>query len=661
MPSLPGDVARGADEPRRGGPVYSPMEKWRRVAVGSALALAAAVAAGAVAVHLLVDPERVKNLARDKARAAWSRELAIGDVSIHLLPLPSVGASEVALSGRDGKSVFFRAKHVGARLDLPALLTGKARLRTLEVEDASVEVQPKADVPDVSPETTRRATGTPQLLDLTELHLQNVDVLTGPAEARVRWHIEDASFSADRGWRDASIDATIARNNRPLRVHAKLADLSHLGAPGATSDGDVELAFTQTVVKLQGRIPIDHSLGQAAVHVDVKSASLADVFAFYALERQRSAPFEAHLDARAADGRLEVKNLDATLGEAHGRGGFTLATSGTPRRFEGKVTLERLDWARAMADAGTPAPPRRDTGLAFNPDALAWHLLEKLQRLAGVLDADVGSLKLRNGVEMRNARFHFAFDGNRLDVDPVQADLLGGKGSARLHFDGERKTVKVTFDGSGLLLERWFHERGRAIPFTGGPMTIHADFASTGNTMRDLAASVTGPVTMRMGPGAWNSKPAGDKEALMTNAFASEGAQKVQFECVTANLPFHAGVARGRSIVGFRTEASELITSGSLNLRDESIDLHGRVRAHKGVTLGLAQIAGDVRIGGHVTKPEMSLDPEATAGVIARAGAAIATLGVSVIGSALLEKMEPGHADPCERPVRKKGDAEAGR
>jgi len=164
-----------------------------------------------------------------------------------------------------------------------------------------------------------------------------------------------------------------------------------------------------------------------------------------------------------------------------------------------------------------------------------------------------------------------------------------------------------------------------------------------------------------MGPGAWNSKHAGDTEALMTNAFAAEGGQRVQFECVTANLPFQAGIARGRSIVGFRTDASELVTSGSIDMRDESIDLHGRVRAHKGVTVGLAQIAGDVKIGGHLARPEMSLDPGATPGVIARAGAAIATLGMSVIGTALIEKMGPDHADPCERPVRKKGDAEAGR
>jgi uncharacterized protein involved in outer membrane biogenesis len=641
--------------------VYPRMTTWRRVAAGGALALAATVAALAVAVHALVDPERLKSLARDKARAAWSRELSVGDVSLRLFPLPSVDARDVSLSARDGTDPFLRAKRVEAHLELLALLAGKPRVKSLDVEDASVTLAPRVDVPDVSPQATQRATATPQLLDLTDLRLANVDIVAGSADARVTWHVEEATFSADAGWRDAEIDAKVSRNGEPLTVKAKVADLSRIGAPGATSDGAVELAWKQTRVALKGRLPLDHGGAQARVHVDLESPSLGDVFAFYALERRRSAGVAAHFDANGADGRMEVSNLELSLGRAHGRGGFTLSGKSL-HHFEGRLSIDQLDWAQAAMDAGTqPPPPRRDTGLAFNPDALAWPLLAKLERWQGALDADVGSLKLRNGVELRKARFHFAFDGPRLDVDPVQAQLLGGEGTAKLRFEGPTKAVSVAFDASSLLLERWFHERGRAVPFSGGPMNIHAHFTSGGSTMRDLAASVTGSMTLRMGPGTWNSPRAGDREALMTNAFASEGAQKVRFECVTANLPFKAGIARGRSMVGFKTEASELITSGIVNLRDETVDLHGRVHAHKGVTLGLANIAGDVRIGGHLVKLEMSLDPEATPGVIARAGAAIATLGVSVIGGALIEKMDPDRADPCERPVRKKGDAEAGR
>ena len=639
------------------------MQTWRRIAVGSAAALGVAGAALAVAVHVLVDPERVKLLAREKARAAWGRELNIGDVSISLLPMPAISARDVVLSARGPGPAFLQARRVDAGLALLPLLLGHARLKSLDIDGANVNVPQDGAgaVPDVSPESTRRATASPQLLDLTDLRLQNVDVVTGPQGSRVNWHVREAAFSADPGWRDAEIDATVERNGEPLRVQAKVADLSRLGAAGASSDGQVELAWKQTRVTLKGLLPLDHGAAAARVHVDLKSPSLGDVFGFYALERRHSAPIEAHFDATAREQAIDVANLDLVLGKAHGRGGFSLRPFDAPRRLEGHIAIDQLDWAQAMLDAGTPAPPKRNTGLAFNPDKLAWPLLEKLERWRGALDADVGALKLRNGVELRKAKFHFAFDGARLDVDPLHAELLGGQGNGRMHFDAAKKSVKVAFDGTSLLLERWFHERGRAVPFTGGPMNVHADLASSGETMRDLAAAATGPFTLRMGPGAWNSKHAGDKEALMTNAFASEGAEKVQFECVTANFPFKAGVARGRAMVGFTTEASELITSGVVNLRDESVDLHGRVRAHKGVTLGLANIAGDVKIGGHLTKLAMALDPEATPGVIARAGAAIATLGLSIMGSALIEKMDAERDDPCEKPVRKAGGAGAGR
>jgi hypothetical protein len=175
--------------------------------------------------------------------------------------------------------------------------------------------------------------------------------------------------------------------------------------------------------------------------------------------------------------------------------------------------------------------------------------------------------------------------------------------------------------------------------------------------MRDLAATATGPITLRMGPGAWHSKRAGETESLMTNAFASEGAEQVQFECVSAVLPFKSGLAKGRQLVGFKTATSELVTSGSIDLRDESLDLHGRVRAQKGVTLGLANIAGDVKIGGTFTKLGMSIDPESTPGIVARAGAAIATLGLSVVGTALLDKAAAEGEDPCRKPALRTKDA----
>jgi AsmA family protein len=159
---------------------------------------------------------------------------------------------------------------------------------------------------------------------------------------------------------------------------------------------------------------------------------------------------------------------------------------------------------------------------------------------------------------------------------------------------------------------------------------------------------VTGPITIRMGPAVWASEKAGDAEAMMTNAFAAKGAGQIDFECVAVALPFQEGVATAHPIIGFSTAASALITSGKVDLREESLDVSGRVKPKSGVSLGLATIAGNVKIAGPLRHPKMTLDPAGTPELIARAGAAIATLGISAVGTAMVDAAQAKKNDPCE-------------
>jgi hypothetical protein len=137
---------------------------------------------------------------------------------------------------------------------------------------------------------------------------------------------------------------------------------------------------------------------------------------------------------------------------------------------------------------------------------------------------------------------------------------------------------------------------------------------------------------------------------MMTNAFAAKDASQIDFECVAVALPFKDGVATANPIIGFSTTASVLITSGKVDLREESLDVRGRVKPKSGVRLGLATIAGDVRIAGPLRRPKMSLDPASTPELIARAGAAIATLGISAVGTAIVDAAQAKKSDPCEAP-----------
>jgi hypothetical protein len=283
----------------------------------------------------------------------------------------------------------------------------------------------------------------------------------------------------------------------------------------------------------------------------------------------------------------------------------------------------------------------------FRDIPLAWPLLVALQGSEGTLDVRLGKLLLRNGVDLRNTRATMAFDGDRVNVGSFTTELLGGTGAGSMALEGRRKSARVSFEGTNLLLERWFRERGSAIPFKAGPMKVKASLASSGDSLRDLAANVSGPLSIRMGPGVWASEKAGHAESVMVSAFSPSGATAIQFECIGAMLPFKSGRATSKALVGARSTATQILTSGFVDMREEVFELRGRVRS-KTSHVGLATVAGDIMIGGKIRHPHASLDPVSTPGVIARAGAAIATAGLSLVGTAMADAANAKKSDPCE-------------
>jgi hypothetical protein len=111
-------------------------------------------------------------------------------------------------------------------------------------------------------------------------------------------------------------------------------------------------------------------------------------------------------------------------------------------------------------------------------------------------------------------------------------------------------------------------------------------------------------------------------------------------------MDFKRGRAEGKRILGARSDTSQLLTSGAIDFREENLDLRGRVQARKGVTLGIAALAGGIRISGRLAKPHVGLDPDEKPAMLARAAAAIATTGATLVGEALLNAAS--RDDPCE-------------
>lgn len=620
------------------------------MALGCLAAAAVVALAASLVARNLADPARIKRLAQDKARAAWSRDLAVGDVRFDFFPLPSLHAHDLALgnpSWAHGRPLA-TAKDVVARLALLPLLAGEVRLKSIALDHVSVDLETG---PDGARSWSFAAPGHPAssgsaLLEVTGLEVSDADVSwRSPGALPVHWHIDTLEASSASGLRDVAIEVHGARRGHPVVVKARLSDLSRWGTAGAASDADLAFDWGTTHLAITGRLPLDGSAKGHALHADLQSSRLNDLLAFFDIARRPTAPVEVHLDSRDAGEATEMKPLSVSLGALKVQGEARVRQENSRTVVDARLSGNRLDWARALLDAGAEPVPPIEAPEMFHATPIAWPLLASLTA-RGSLDATFDSVRLRNGVELRNLATKSTFDADHWDMASFSTAMLGGKASGSLRAEGKKRTAHMRFEGQGLQLERWFRERGSAIPFKGGPMAVSADVAATGDSMRELAASLTGPVTLRLVKGALAMEKAGAAEAKLVGA-KEEGKTGIEFECVSANLPFRAGRAERSPLIAARSDLSYLVTSGFVDFRDETLELRGRVKPLQGGSLGMSAIAGDVLISGPIRKPHMEHDPGKTPAAVARAGAAIATLGLSALATASSDASEARKNDPC--------------
>lgn len=624
----------------------------RRTAAWAAGILALLVAAGGVALRTLVDPDRLKAAALEHARTTWERELLIGDVSLAILPLPAFEATKVSFSNPPWSEDphLLQADYVRADLALLPLLTGEVRVKSLEMEGVHARLEEGEDGRaswELRSGDGKRAGDARFQVDA--VLIRNLTIHhRARAERAEPWHVAEARIASGPGYRNVRIDVRVARHGQPLEIHARFDDLSKAGRDGAASDGRIELRWAKTQATVQGAIPVGAKLRGGAVRGHVKSESLQDVFAFFGIERGPTAALEMRLDARESGGRLHIGNLSATLGA------LKLAGDGTAGFEEGKPVVHarlralRLDWLETLVDAGGEVKPKRRNEEIFHDDPVAWRVVETLGALDGsTAELQVDSLRLGNGLELRDVASRVAMGKGRVRFGPSRAALLGGSAKGTFDFDANRRTIRATLDGDRLSLEQWFRQRGSKVPFSGGPLRIDADLTLAGETYRELAASLSGPLRLRMGPGTWNSKRAGEYEELMVDALAARDSGEIRFACAAARLDFKSGRASGERLLGARSDVSRLLTGGAVDFRKETLDLRGQVRAASGPSVGLAMFAGDVQVHGRLARPKMRLDPERKPAIIARAAAAIATTGATLLGGALIDAAE-AKDDPCK-------------
>jgi uncharacterized protein involved in outer membrane biogenesis len=366
---------------------------------------------------------------------------------------------------------------------------------------------------------------------------------------------------------------------------------------------------------------------------------------------------------RIIDGTTHLEDLAVGFGSSKATGEATVAAGARK-----KVTLRLASPSIALADlrlpTGTaPAGAAVAKGLAPAPAKKGWIFSDEPVSFVGLVGSDldgdvtIGELKLDDKQKLTDVRVRFTLKDAHLDASDLQAKSMGGTVHGSLKVDATHPaepTLALVAEANGLDLSALLAAAGSPRQVKGGKTNVTVNVTTRGTTERQWARNASGNVLAVVGPASVaNSKETESDLGKIAQAVNPlRGAQsETELKCVVIRLPLHDGIARVDHSIGAETRELSVLASGTIDLRDETLDLAITPRMRIALPVDLGQIASLVRVRGSLASPSVGVDAQAAAATIAQIGAAAAggKGGLAALTGALAAK--PGavaDADPCD-------------
>jgi len=373
-----------------------------------------------------------------------------------------------------------------------------------------------------------------------------------------------------------------------------------------------------------------------------------------------SGRLDAKVDLRAAgaslraitadlNGRIEGTSLTAKVGASDIAGNATIVLGGRRPALSGSFTsgtLDLDDLARlgvgATPGAAAEAPPKTaEPRFVFTEDPLPF---EALDALDAKIKLSVKRLRLRVGVPLSDLDLSLALKNRRLAVKPFSVGVAGGKLAGDFSIDAGKKvpTLVVKLSASGIdyggLLKDLDVTDG-----VSGRLDAKVDLRGAGASARAIAAGLGGRIEVTGGEGSIDNdlvQTAGAGLTQMLSGWGESGGD-LRINCIVVRLPVEGGIATGEAIL-LDTAAATVSATGSIDLRDESLDLRVTPQAKQ---TSLMSLAVPFLVKGTLSEPSVGPDPVGTVvGVAKIAGLFINPLAA---GAALVMESETTDQNPC--------------
>ncbi len=362
---------------------------------------------------------------------------------------------------------------------------------------------------------------------------------------------------------------------------------------------------------------------------------------------------------KADDAVVSLDPLELGVGKSRLTGQMSVST-GKPRptlSFKLAATSLSLSdvaipGAKPAGNAGARPPPTAKSRYVFSDAPIDLSELRSIDA-NGDLAAEV--LVLPDGRRLDKVRLQFALQNGVLDAPVVQAGMFGGTVVARVKVDASHDkdgVLNLHVDAKELDLAAILAEAGTKREVRGGKTTLNADIAARGGSLHQWAGSASGNVLLVVGPATLGHPSDGSDATFNKLADAVNPFRKVdastELLCAVIRLPLAGGISKVDRSIGVETNKVGATASGTLDFRNETLDLSVKPQIRKGITLNIDSIASLVRFHGPFTAPTVGIDAMASVATVATIGAALSTGGASLLGQSLLAGATADSGAPCQ-------------
>ena len=404
---------------------------------------------------------------------------------------------------------------------------------------------------------------------------------------------------------------------------------------------EVDLRVGETTAWFDGTLPSGADLTNADFDVRIAGPNLKRIGQAFNIQNLPPESYRLEGALTRAGEAYAVKNLIATVGENDVSGEFSLEI-GPRTRLTGRLESDNLNLTELLGQNDDIAEREEHTP---KPDFLIPDTPLPLQVL-DVADVDV-TLRLRHleteTMDIGDVELTVLIENDELHVDTGRVSLKnGGTMTAALDLvrtGDERADVQFSVIGEQFRLRPAIDGDGNSI--NRPPQDLKLALSGGGSTIRDLAASADGSISLRQGEGDIDNDFEGYLMRDMVsqvfsaiNPMAEKGTY-TRLNCGFFEIDIVDGVAKSRAL-GLQTDKIAVASVGTLNLATEALDFSFRVKQREGIGISFAGVINPyIKVGGTLASPALKIDKKR--GLLTGTVAAL-TGGLSILAQGVWDR-----------------------